>query len=329
MNGAPGSAWASAVLGDDGDRHVRFLGTPAHDDPTPLRADHLFDLASLTKAFTATAALVLFDRGVVDLDAPVRSLVEVGRGDGATAITLRHLMTHTSGLPAVCDAWRGGLRGEALVDAALTSPLRARPGTAHEYSDVGFIAAGRVLEAAAGRSLDAILREHVADPLGAVSLTYRPARSSSVATETQPHRGAIRGEVHDELAHALGTPTGHAGLFGTLDDVVALASMVSAEGEGPAGTVLTPASVGLLTRGSATASGYAQAIGLRVHDVTWMGRADAVGHTGFTGTCFAVAPRTGRVAVLLTNRVHPTRVDTDITAVRRRFIEGALGAAEG
>jgi len=325
VNGAPGSAWASLLVRADAGENaradageLRLFGTPASDDPTPLTTAHLFDLASLTKIFTTVAALRLVDAGVVSLDAPVAEALAVGIGERAGAITLRQLLTHTSGLPAEGGAWRTGLRGEELRTVVLRSALLADPGIAHRYSDVGFIAVGELLERVSGRSLTELVGE-IASLLGAPSLTWTPEADRAVATEVQPHRGLVRGEVHDELAHALGRPAGHAGLFGSVYDVAALARMVSDGGNGPGGRVLSPESIRLLTTPAALADGYEQAVGLRVRDRSWMGEADAVGHTGFTGTAFAVSRTSGAYGVLLLNRVHPTRADTDVSPVRRAF----------
>lgn len=324
VNGAPGSAWASlrstgATDAGTTDAVATLLGTPAHDDPTPLRAEHLFDLASLTKVFTTVAALRLVESGALDLDAPVASAMRVGAGEQAERITLRHLLTHTSGLPAEGRAWRTGLTGEELRAAVLRTPLRAAPGETHLYSDVGFIAVGELLEHVSGRSLAELVAD-AADLLGATTLTWTPSAELSVATEVQPHRGLVRGEVHDELAHALARPAGHAGLFGTVHDVAALARAIRDDGVGSRGRVLSSESIRLLTTPAATATGYEQAVGLRVRDAGWMGEVDAVGHTGFTGTCLAVVPATGAFGVLLTNRVHPSREDADLAAVRREFV---------
>lgn len=325
VNGAPGSAWASlrSIPGSDAEE-LTILGAPAHDDPAPLSAEHLFDLASLTKTFTTVAAVRLVEEGMLTLDAPVSDVLEVGSGEGAERITLHHLLTHTSGLPAEGGAWRTGLVGEELRATVLASALRAEPGTTHTYSDVGFISVGELLEQVSRRPLAELVAEAAA-LLGADTLTWRPSADLTVATEVQPHRGPVRGEVHDELAHALGRPAGHAGLFGTVHDVAALARMIRDQGAGAGGRVLSAGSIRLMTTPVATAeAGYGQAIGLRVRDAAWMGETDAVGHTGFTGTAFAVRPETGAFGVLLTNRVHPSRVDADVTAARRAFF-AALG----
>lgn len=313
VNGAPGSAWASLRSIDEG---AVVLGTAANDERMPLTPAHLFDLASLTKTFTTVAALRLVDSGVLGLDEPVRSFVPVG--SEVDGVTVRQLLTHTSGLPAEGRMWRTGLVGEELRSAVLRSPLVAQPGSTHRYSDVGFISVGEIVERASGRALDAHVTE-IAALLGASSLTWRPSPQLAVATEVQPHRGLVRGAVHDELAHALGRPAGHAGLFGTVHDVAALARMIRDDGVGAAGRVLSADGIRLMTTPVATAdAGYGQALGLRVRDTAWMGETDAVGHTGFTGTAFAVS-RSGEFGVLLLNRVHPTREGTDVSAVRREF----------
>lgn len=319
VNGAPGSAWASLRSIRSSDDEVLILGTPADDDPTSLTAGHLFDLASLTKIFTTVAALRLVDAGMLELDAPVSAILRVGTGDGAERITLRHLLTHTSGLPAEGGAWRTGLAGDELRATVLASELRAEPGTVHLYSDVGFIAVGALLERVSDGSLAELVAE-AAELMGADTLTWTPPVSLAVATEVQPHRGRVRGEVHDELAHALGRPSGHAGLFGTVHDVAALARTIRDHGVGAGGHVLFRDSIRSMTTPVVTAeAGYGQAVGLRVRDAAWMGAADAVGHTGFTGTAFTVDPATGAYAVLLTNRVHPSREDADLNPVRREF----------
>lgn len=317
VNGAPGSAWAS-LTSAGGIEEVVVAGVPAHDDPTRLTDEHLFDLASLTKIFTTVTALRLVDDGALDLDEPVASVLSVGSGRDAETITLRHLLTHTSGLPAEGRLWRTGMRGEQLRDAVLGSALLSRPGDTHRYSDVGFIAIGELLERVSGRRLDALVGETAAR-IGAEWLTWTPDAARAVAAEVQPHRGLVRGEVHDELAAALERPAGHAGLFGTVHDVAALARVVRDDGVGAGGRVLSADTARLLREPVVQADGFEQAVGLRVRDANWMGRADAVGHTGFTGTAFAVSPRTGDYGVLLLNRVHTTREDADASDVRRSF----------
>lgn len=329
VNGAPGSAWASLRCDHNGQTVERLLiGTPSNDDATPLDADHLFDLASLTKVLTTVAALQLVDAGIIDPDAPVSEVLAVGRGPHAEQITLRQLLTHTSGLPADSGLWRQQMAGEALRERLLRSRICSSPGLGHRYSDVGFVAVGEILEQVSGTTLEALIDE-VARSIGAESLTWNPDPMMAVATEDQPHRGPVRGEVHDELAHALARPAGHAGLFGSLDDVASLARMIRDGGAGIGGRVLSEDSIRLMSSPVTRAeTGYGQAVGLRVRDEAWMGDVDAIGHTGFTGTCFAVLPASGEFGVLLVNRVHPSRVDADIAAIRRDFVRGLVSRRE-
>ncbi|WP_336630454.1 MULTISPECIES: serine hydrolase domain-containing protein [unclassified Microbacterium] len=320
VNGAEGSAWSSLrARGDDLEEHV--AGTPAGDDPTPLTREHLFDLASVSKIVTALAALTLVDEGRISLDEPVRSRVPVGRGPHAATITLRHLLTHTSGLPDTVTDWREGVVGEALLERCLDAPLTARPGAVHRYSCVGYIALGRLIEEVAGQSLDEAVAVRVAGPAGASTLRYGPvAADSAVATEYRPAGRLVRGSVHDELAAAVGMPVGNAGLFGTARDVFRIADVLRSGGRGPGTRVLTAETVRRAISPGVEAAGYRQGLGLRVGERSWMSSAHAVGHTGFTGTAFEVDPASDTIAVLLTNRVHPRRTSAEaITRARARF----------
>ncbi|MCL3861716.1 serine hydrolase [Actinotalea sp. K2] len=325
--GVPGTAVSVAVHAPGGPP-VRLLQGRAAEGGAELTAGDRFDLASLTKVVVAVAALSLVEEGVVELDAPVAQTLQVGTGEGADEITLRHLLTHTAGLPPTSTLWQAE-RGQRLLDRVLTTPLEAPPGTRPDYSCLGFVAVGRLLELVTGARLDEILRDRALVPLGAGSMAFGPVDlPAAVATETQPHRGSIRGEVHDELAHALGRPVGNAGLFGTADDVLAVGQMVLRSGEGRAGRVLDAASVELLVHPAvASPAGYGQAAGFRVADATFMGSVCGIGHTGFTGTSLVVDPVGGTVTVLLTNRVHPTRVGTDVGPLRRALAEAVAAVA--
>jgi CubicO group peptidase (beta-lactamase class C family) len=301
-------------------------GTTSLDSGVAVTESSLFDLASLTKAFVAVAALSVWEDGLVDLDAPVAEVLPVGTGAGAGRVTLRLLLTHTAGLPPTSSLWREEGDPGPLLERVLATPLDTEPGSQHAYSCLGYIAAGRVLEIVTAAPLDALVRRRVLDPLGAGSARFGPvATTTAVATEAQPGRGVVHGTVHDELAHALGRPVGNAGLFGTADDVLALGELLLGTGEGRAGRVLGPDAMALLrspsTVGSAGSAPYAQAVGFRIADPGFMGSVPGIGHTGFTGTSLVANPARGTVTVLLTNRVHPTRVGTDVGPLRRALAE--------
>ncbi|WNB86426.1 serine hydrolase domain-containing protein [Cellulomonas sp. ATA003] len=338
LRGLPGTAVSVAVRTPSGATVRLHRGTTGRvepgGEPDDVTGQTLWDLASLTKTYVAVAALALHEDGVVDLDAPVAALVPVGAGPGAASVTLRHLLTHTAGLADSSAAWRTERDPDRLLATVLAGPLTAAPGTAHTYSCLGYIAVGRALEVATGEPLDALVTRRVLRPLGAGTARYGPVPApAAVATEDQPGRGVVRGAVHDELAHALARPVGNAGLFGTADDVLALGELVLADGVGRAGRVLTAASVRVLREPVAGLPPghppYGQAVGFRVADAAFMGGVRGIGHTGFTGTSLVVDPGRGTVAVLLTNRVHPTRAGTDVNPLRRAVADAVAAHASG
>ena len=319
---------AAAGVSSAAGRVVVAAGTYAEDDPTPIRSRTVFDLASVTKTFTAAAAVRLAEQGRVDLDQPVRELVEVGTGDGAREITLRMLLTHVSGLPAESMTWRErATPAEDRLGRVLASPLQSRPGVRHNYSCVGYIAVGAVLEAATGATLPSLISELVVEPLGLESLSFGPVPpETAAATEAQPWagQGMLRGEVHDELSRYLGGRVGNAGLFADAADVLAFAESFL-DDRLFAGDTRRMLTTDQLT--PAQRAPYGQAVGPRVRDREFLGDVDGLGHPGFTGTMWFVAPRQGVAAALLTNRVHPNRDRTDLTGFRQRFSAWAAATA--
>jgi CubicO group peptidase (beta-lactamase class C family) len=310
------SGAAAAILTPEGRASV-FAGTHADGDERAVGASSLFDLASVSKTFTAAVVLRLAEAGRLGLDDPVSGVLPVA----AESITLRMLLAHTSGLPAESFLWRDspGLAPEERIDAVLSSPLVAEPDSTHLYSCLGYIAAGVYAERVTGTSLGGLLDELVCRPLGLTSVGFGPVdRGSAVATEEEPWagRGLVRGEVHDETNWYLGGRVGNAGLFGTLDDVLTFAaSFLEA-------SLLEPETLRLATTDQLEqrhGAAYGQGLGPRIRDEELFGRVDAFGHAGFTGTMWLAVPARGVSAVLLTNRVHPQRDRADIDPFRRRF----------
>ena len=310
------------------------VGTTAFDSPDTVEAGSLFDLASVSKAFVAATVLTLVEEEVLHLDRPVSDWLPVGSGAGSREITLRHLLTHTSGLPADCFAWRdAALTPEQRLDAALSMPLESSPSELFRYSCSNYIAAGRMAEIATGLPLADLVAGRVLDPLGAATITYAaPAGARVVATEVQDYigRGLVSGEVHDELAWSLTRPVGSAGLFGTADDVLSFATMILNGGVGARGTVLGPLAARLLVN-QAVEPGrgalFGHSLGLRISDPGFMGSVAGIGHTGFTGTSFLIDPIRRTAVVLLTNRVHPVRDRVDLSDFRIRVSELVASAA--
>ncbi len=310
-------------------RGVASAGTHALDDPTPVTEDSLFDLASLTKTFTAAAIVKLAQQGVLNLDDPVADVLPVGRGRGAERITLRMLLTHVSGLPAESFVWRDeAVPVDHRVQRVVASALESEPDTVFRYSCVGYISAGAVAERITGRSLDQLIRELITEPLGISSVAFGPvAARLAVATEEKPWvgRGTVRGEVHDELNNYLGGKAGNAGLFANAPDVLSFAEAFLD------GRLLNPTMLAEVTANGLRTShgaGFGHGLGPRIDDPDFFGTAHGFGHIGFTGTLWFADPRTGVAAALLTNNVHPHRDHADLTPFRHRFMEWATSLAD-
>jgi CubicO group peptidase (beta-lactamase class C family) len=285
----------------------------------------IYDLASLTKVVaTTTAAMVLFDEGKLALDAPVRQYVPAFAGGGKDRVTVRHLLTHRSGLPAGRDLWRSASNSSEARRQVLETPIYCSPGACFEYSDLGADVLGFVVEAVSGQRLDRFVEERVFAPLGMSETGFRPdaaLRERIAPTELTPPRGyPIRGEVHDENAYALGGIAGHAGLFSTAADLSVFAQMMLNGGVYNGVRVVSDSAVRLFTRRAAGT----RALGWDTCDR--QGGCGAVlgprayGHTGFTGTSLWIDPDRDMFVVLLTNRVHaaragrPAKVISDVRA---------------
>ncbi|MFI1535750.1 serine hydrolase domain-containing protein [Streptomyces anandii] len=281
----------------------------------PMTVDTPFDLASLTKLFTAVAAVQQIERGTLGIDALVGAYLPDFRGAAAHGVTVRQLLTHTSGMRPELPLY------DCPDAAARLAMLRAEPpvgvpGT-YTYSDVNLLLLQHVLERITGRSLDVLIRDGITRPLGMTSTRFGPCPGAA-ATEDQRRpwakadRGMLRGEVHDENAWALGGVAGHAGLFATAGDLAVFCRALLAGGSyGPA-RILGPDFVELLL----TPPG----LGFAVDQPWFMGELagrGAAGHTGFTGTSVVIDPVTDTFVVLLGNTVHPRRAAADSRARAR------------
>ena len=317
---------------------------PARPDSTTL-----YDLASLTKAIgLTTAVMVAVDRGLLDLDAPVEQYVPAFRGEHKSRVTIRHLLTHTAGLPAWRPLFRETTSRQealALVDA---TPLDTLPGEAMVYSDLGAIVLTQATESAWGMRIDTILTQVVFPALGMPHTSYLPTAESRLRiapTENDPWRGRVLwGEVHDENAARLEGVSGHAGLFSTVTDLLTfgewfLARVADAEGDVrcksdrttrlPLLACAAPL-VQEFTRRQQLVSGSSRALGwdtpTGTNSAGTLLSASSFGHTGFTGTSIWIDPSRHLVLVLLTNRVHPSRERSRIGPIRRAVADAVVGA---
>ncbi|MCT9104080.1 serine hydrolase domain-containing protein [Streptomyces mirabilis] len=274
-------------------------------DRRPMTVHTPFDLASLTKLFTAVAAVQQLERGTLGIDARVGAYLPEFRAASAHDITVRQLLMHTSGLRPELPLY------DCPDDAARLALLRAEapssPPGEYVYSDLNLLLLQHVLERVTGRTLDVLVRDGITRPLGMTATSFGPC-AGAAATEDQRRpwakadRGMLRGVVHDENAWALGGVAGHAGLFSTAHDLAIFCRTLLAGGSyGPA-RILGPDLVELML----TPPG----LGFAVDQPWFMGALagrGAAGHTGFTGTSLVLDPATDTFLVLLANTVHPRR----------------------
>lgn len=297
-------------------------------DWVPMETGTVFDVASVSKLFTAVVVVRLAELELLELDTPVAHyLPEFAATDPAkAAIGLRGLLTHTSGMAAWADL-RPYPDAATQIAAIGAEPLLSGPGEAYAYSDLNLIVLARVAEAVAGKGLDALVAELITGPLGMSDTGYRPPpawRSRIAATEYQPWtgRGLVHGEAHDENAFWLGGVSGHAGAFSTARDLGVFGQMMLNGGRYGEARVLGERWVRemLAPQNSGLGAEAARGLGWQLNQPFFMDEMASpvtFGHTGYTGTSLVADPRTGLLLVLLTNRVHPTRERGTDSAYRR------------
>lgn len=290
----------------------------------PVTAGTVFDLASLTKVVaTTTAVLALAARGALGLDDPVTYYLPGFAACREGPVTIRHLLTHTAGLPATVEFYRWCGSREEVAEALLRTPLEAAPGSEVIYSDLGFMTLGEVARVVTGTPLDVTARRLVTGPLGMGSTGFAPLAvplTCVAATERRVGGDGLPwvGTVHDENARASGGVAGHAGLFSTLADLVRFAQWWVSDDGGAVPAGLRRTAESCQTPGLAGGGGLGWARiggGLDILGPAWP--PTAVSHTGFTGTSLALDPASGVWVVLLTNAVHYGRDHTAIRALRR------------
>ena len=288
------------------------------DDPRPMQKDEIFDMASVSKLFTAVAIMQLWDEGKFKLDDPVAKYLPQFGVHGKEDVTIRQLLTHTSGFrpdpPTPLYEIKGSRKDR--LDYVLQLPLEHPPGTHYVYSDINFITLGALIEKLSGEREDVFIRKHLTGPLHMTDTMYDPPadlKPRIAATEYQPwtHRGMLWGQVDDENAWALGGVAGHAGVFGTARDLAVFGQMVLNGGSYDGARVLSQRAVDLLlTDWNKKFPGDAIGLGWSI-DQPWYQGALAgphtAGHEGFTGTALTINTRNDIVTVVLTNRVHPNR----------------------
>jgi CubicO group peptidase (beta-lactamase class C family) len=328
---APGAVLAITRAGE---RFVYGSGQLGADEPESPTAATIYDLASLTKVVgLVTGAMLAVDEGRLELDAPVQQYVPAFDGPGKDRVTVRMLLAHASGLPAWRPLFReAASRAEAFA-LADTTPLSSVPGTVEIYSDLGAIILSQVLETIYHQRLDSLLERRVFGPLGMSATRYLPGadqRNRIAPTEMDPWRGRVlRGEVQDENAALMDGVSGHAGLFGSAEDLLTFAEWIL-QADGPSAgqavrrsksftevnrpadsPTIRPAVLQEFTRRQNLVPGSSRALGWDTPSPGGSAGSRlsprSFGHTGFTGTSLWIDPEHHLAIILLSNRVNPTR----------------------
>ncbi|NOK60507.1 MAG: serine hydrolase [Chloroflexi bacterium AL-W] len=317
--------------------HHAYGATMYEDDGSvPVHLDTIYDIASLTKVFTATAALRLVDAGMLDLYAPIQTYLPDVQ---APNITVLHLLTHTSGLDIRLSSLRE-LDGEGLLDVVYQTEPCYPPGTVVAYTNVNSLLLGEIVRHLVDTTLDQAIERLVLTPLGLSDTCFCPplALQSRIApTEIDPDwRGQlVHGSVHDESTHALGGVAGHAGLFSTASDLYRFCQVWLADGQHDEcvgrSQILDSAFLCRETKALACTNhtpGLALSCGLgwMLDRPNFMGNAPegSFGHTGFTGPAMVIVPHYHLIVVVLCNRVYPRRSTPDHHAVIASIVETAI-----
>jgi len=312
----PGVVLAVGHNGEIAHRYVcgnRAL-VPARE---PMTWETRFDMASLTKpTMTALAVMQLVEHGKINIDDPVVRYLPEFAANGKSAVTLRFLLTHYSGLPPdipLDDPWSG--KAEA-VRLAMTSPLANPPGAKFVYSDINYITLGLIVEKVTGQPLNQYVADNILTPLGMSHSGYLPdaALQSDIApTQYDDQHHMLRGVVHDPTARRMGGVAGHAGLFSNAQDMcLYVQALLDRLAGRPSTFPLQRSTLELMTTPQQPA-GKTDLRGLGWDIATHYSSprgdlfsARSFGHTGFTGTSLWIDPENDSYVLILTNRVHPS-----------------------
>lgn len=325
--------------------HHAAYGTTMYESPDsrPATVDTIYDVASLTKMFTATTALHLFDAGQIELDAPIQRYLPRFRYNG---VSVWHLLTHTSGLDIRLSALRE-LGPDGMLEAIYTTEPRHAPGSVVAYTNVNSLLLGEIIVQLRGISLDQAFGETILRPLELGNTLFRPPaelaqRIAPTEVDTTWRGSLVHGTVHDESTHALGGVAGHAGLFSTAGDLGRFCgawldwvrqehkkTRRQEESKLPvflSSCLLVSKTARLATTNQTPTLNAACGLGWMMDRTNFMGNAPAgsFGHTGFTGPAMVVVPARETVVVVLSNRVYPQRGPATHHAVTAALVQAAI-----
>ncbi len=327
---------------------LRAFGAFNYEPGSPqVTTASVFDLASVSKAVATTSmAMILYQRGLLDLEAPIAVVVPEFAATGADSrrreVTVRMLLAHSSGLPAYEKLFLRVKTKADLLAAAFTTPLTADPGARAEYSDIGFIILGIALERIADETLDRFCQRELFGPLGMAHTAFNPPAGwhdsiPPTADDVSFRHRIIQGEVQDENASVLGGVAGHAGLFATAEDLATFAHsllQVAKTSATPAlhKELLRPETLALFTTREASPAGTSRALGWDTpSSPSQSGKyfsARSFGHLGYTGTSLWIDPQRQLSITLLSNRTWPDCANQAIKQVRPRFHDAVVEAID-
>jgi len=335
--GVSGGVFPGAVAGVAKAGRIVFQHAAGRqqDGPEPIArmpVDALFDLASVSKPTSGMALLLCIEDGLLTLDDHVGKYVpEFASGDKA-AIRIRHIVSHTSGVQSNPKLYHEHETWETLLPAYLALPLIGQPGAIFLYSSINFILLKLIVERVSGKTLDSLLAERIFAPMG-LEITYNPPetlRPRIPATEYVDWRNTYDwGVVNDKTAQMMGGVSAHAGLFGTVADLLAIGSMLLNGGTHEGVRVMSPMAARLMTNTWTDERGARRGICWLPGNPKVFGDligGQSLGHTGTTGTAMCMVPSEKLVAVLLTNRVHPSRDNALIEGFRPKFFNTIAAA---
>ena len=316
---------------------LKALGQFTYDRQSPqVTSASIFDLASVSKAVaTTTVAMILYQRGLLDLEIPVVSVVPefAGQDERRREVTPHMLLAHSSGLPAYEKLFRRAPTKDELLNAAFAMPLVADPGTQATYSDIGFIILGVALERIADEPLDRFCQSEVFGPLGMAHsafnppVAWRPSIPPTVDDRSFRHR-IIQGEVFDENASVLGGVAPHAGVFAPARDVAIFADAMLNGGQ----PILHPETLAVFTRRELSPAGTSRALGWDTpSSPSQSGKyfsPHSFGHLGYTGTSLWIDAERQLSVTLLTNRTWPDASNKAIKEIRPKFHDAVVEALE-
>ena len=333
-------AAAIAIGNQDGIKKVAGYGTFTYEISRQIADSSIFDLASMSKVIGTTSAVMkLYEEGKLNLDAPIASYIPEFGQNGKDKVTIRQALTHSAGLEPFYPFYKMDIfTRDEILDYIFADSLKYEPGTDMRYSDLGLIMTALVVEKIAGQSLGEYLSNNFFEPMGMKNTGYRGVRGAGESEDIVPteidniyRKKLVQGEVHDENAWTLGGMAGHAGLFSTAEDLGLFAQMYLNNGTLNGRQYLKPETIQLfITKVNPTQN--TRAIGWDTKSAEGYSSAgplfsaQSFGHTGYTGTSIWIDPENNVFAILLTNRVHPTRENRKISAVRPKFGELAFQA---